>query len=118
MSRRTGPGIVGVGVVAVFAFAVFGGCDNSPSVVEPVTSPEIEVTPGVPESPKPTKNPKPPAQPESEVPFADIAAAKQALGDLPVKGRAPLTDYSREAFGTPWSDTNDNGCDTRNDILR
>lgn len=118
MSRRTGPGIVGVGVVAVFAFAVFGGCDNSPSVVEPVTSPEIEVTPGVTESPKPTKNPKPPAQPESEVPFADIAAAKQALGDLPVKGRAPLTDYSREAFGTPWSDTNDNGCDTRNDILR
>ncbi len=40
------------------------------------------------------------------------------MAALPVKGRAPLTDYSREAFGTAWSDTNDNGCDTRNDILR
>ncbi|MDK8451283.1 calcium-binding protein, partial [Corynebacterium mastitidis] len=26
------------------------------------------------------------------------------LGSLPVKGRAPMTGYSREAFGQAWSD--------------
>ena len=78
MSRRTGPGLVGAGVVVLFAFTVFGGCDNSPSVVEPATSPEMEVTPSATKSPK---NPKPPAQPESEVPFADIAADLQSSAD-------------------------------------
>jgi len=38
-----------------------------------------------------------------------------ALEDLPVKGRAPKTDYSREQFGSGWSSIN--GCDTRNIIL-
>jgi hypothetical protein len=45
-------------------------------------------------------------------------AADEALEMLPVKGRAPLTGYDREAFGTPWKDVDGNGCDTRNDILR
>lgn len=45
------------------------------------------------------------------------------LSSLPVKGRAPRTDYERELFGAPWSDDvtvegGHNGCDTRNDILR
>ncbi|HEY3003500.1 MAG TPA: HNH endonuclease family protein, partial [Kribbellaceae bacterium] len=40
------------------------------------------------------------------------------LETLPVKGRAPRTGYSREAFGQAWADTDRNGCDTRNDILR
>ncbi len=43
--------------------------------------------------------------------------AEAALAGLPVKGRAPLTGYSREAFGPDWADVNRNGCDTRNDIL-
>jgi hypothetical protein len=34
-----------------------------------------------------------------------------------VKGRAPKTGYDRAAFGPAWTDTNRNGCDTRNDIL-
>jgi hypothetical protein len=42
---------------------------------------------------------------------------------LPVKGRAPLTGYSRAQFGPAWTDDvtvpdGHNGCDTRNDILR
>lgn len=45
-------------------------------------------------------------------------AADQVLETLPVKGRAPLTGYDRDAFGTPWKDVDRNGCDTRNDILR
>jgi len=28
-----------------------------------------------------------------------------------------MTGYSREAFGEPWSDTDGNGCDTRDDVL-
>lgn len=45
------------------------------------------------------------------------------LESLPVKGRSPMTGYSREAFGQAWSDDvtvegGHNGCDTRNDILR
>jgi hypothetical protein len=44
--------------------------------------------------------------------------AADALANLDVKGRAPLTGYERDAFGSPWTDVDGNGCDTRNDILR
>jgi hypothetical protein len=37
---------------------------------------------------------------------------------LQVRGRAPDTDYSRDAFGSAWRDVDRNGCDTRNDILQ
>ena len=40
------------------------------------------------------------------------------LDTLSVKGRAPKTGYSRAQFGPPWEDVDNNGCDTRNDILR
>ncbi|WP_432488993.1 GmrSD restriction endonuclease domain-containing protein [Kineococcus sp. SYSU DK018] len=51
---------------------------------------------------------------------ADTAQAGTALAlldTLEVKGRAPKTGYSREAFGDGWVDTDHNGCDTRNDVL-
>lgn len=54
---------------------------------------------------------------------APPGSAAAALATLPVKGRAPLTGYSRRLFGTAWSDDAadvpdaHNGCDTRNDIL-
>jgi Protein of unknown function (DUF1524) len=49
--------------------------------------------------------------------------AREKLATLPVKGRAPKTGYSRDAFGPPWIDDvnvagGHNGCDTRDDILR
>lgn len=44
--------------------------------------------------------------------------AADALAALDVKGRAPKTGYAREEFGSPWTDVDGNGCDTRNDILR
>jgi hypothetical protein len=35
-----------------------------------------------------------------------------------VKGRAPKTGYDRDdKFGTAWVDMDQNGCDTRNDVL-
>ncbi len=40
------------------------------------------------------------------------------LARLAVKGRAPKTGYDRAEFGAAWLDTDRNGCDTRNDILR
>lgn len=57
------------------------------------------------------------ATPEVSGPAAD------ALDDLEVKGKAPMTGYDRDEFGQAWSDAGTvdgsrNGCDTRNDILR
>jgi hypothetical protein len=43
--------------------------------------------------------------------------ALEALAQLEVKGRAPMTGYDRDQFGPAWLDTDRNGCDTRNDIL-
>jgi len=48
---------------------------------------------------------------------AEVPAEVAALNNLPVKGRAPKTGYSREEFGQRWRDIDRNGCDTRNDIL-
>jgi Protein of unknown function (DUF1524) len=48
----------------------------------------------------------------------DRGSALALLATLAVKGRAPRTGYSREVFGQAWADTDRNGCDTRNDILR
>lgn len=44
------------------------------------------------------------------------AQAIRDLGSLAVKGRAPMTGYSRNQFGHGWRETN--GCDTRNIILQ
>jgi hypothetical protein len=51
-----------------------------------------------------------------------LAAAPQstalaAVAELEVRGRAPKTGYARDQFGQSWDDVDDNGCDTRNDIL-
>lgn len=51
-----------------------------------------------------------------QVQSADLAA--DALAGLEIKGRAPKTGYAREQFGQSWRDTDRNGCDQRNDVLR
>jgi hypothetical protein len=43
--------------------------------------------------------------------------ASVVLESLAVKGRAPKTGYTRAQFGSAWDDVDQNGCDTRNDIL-
>jgi hypothetical protein len=57
----------------------------------------------------------PRTQEVDEAPAPRSALAE--LNELPVKGRAPLTGYTREEFGQAWLDADRNGCDTRNDIL-
>jgi hypothetical protein len=44
--------------------------------------------------------------------------ALAAVAGLEVKGRSAKTGYARAQFGEAWYDTDHNGCDTRNDILR
>ncbi|MCM2430958.1 HNH endonuclease family protein [Streptomyces sp. RKAG337] len=55
-------------------------------------------------------------------PSVAAKAALDELDNLPVKGRAPKTGYSREEFGTAWSDEGTvalarNSCPTRDDVL-
>ncbi|MFE5051034.1 HNH endonuclease family protein [Streptomyces sp. NPDC056637] len=45
-------------------------------------------------------------------------SALDAVNSLSVKGRAPKTGYARDRFGSAWADTDSNGCDTRDDILK
>ena len=63
------------------------------------------------------------AQPTTPAANVSLAGAPRgsalaALHALRVAGRGPMTGYSRAAFGPAWKDTDRNGCDTRNDILR
>lgn len=127
MSRRNSNpgclgGLLGIVVLTVLGWVVFAGADSASEPTIPATP---KARPSASKSASPAKKPRardpspePTQLPRSVLPFVDIAAAKEALPLLSVKGRAPLTDYDRDLFGTPWSDVNDNGCDTRNDILR
>ncbi|GAB3606512.1 hypothetical protein GCM10027413_19210 [Conyzicola nivalis] len=58
-------------------------------------------------------------QPTSAGPVSATTAQSLAVLDtLEVKGRAPKTGYDRDdKFGTAWVDMDQNGCDTRNDVL-
>jgi hypothetical protein len=40
------------------------------------------------------------------------------LAQLQVKPAAAMKGYSRDRFGQAWSDVDDNGCNTRDDILQ
>jgi hypothetical protein len=48
----------------------------------------------------------------------ETGTAADQLAQLPIKARAPRAGYDREGqFGRAWLDVDNNGCDTRNDIL-
>ena len=72
-------------------------------------------------TPSPSAPPATSVSPEtgpSPLPSAPTGPALEAVRRLTVTGRAPLTGYDRDAFGQAWLDTDRNGCDTRNDVLR
>lgn len=58
------------------------------------------------------------AQSSAVVTVRSAEDAMTVLSQLPVKGRAPKTGYSRKQFGSAWLDTDRNGCDARNDVLQ
>ena len=102
--------IVGILNLIVAALVIFGATLDAPTSSTSATAPtttandSLDNAPNTPAAPAP--NP-----------------ALEQLNALPVKGRAPKTDYEREQFGQAWSDDvtvefGHNGCDTRNDILR
>lgn len=101
-------------VLAVSATLMLAGCATpvssspGPAGAEPA---------GAVEAPAPQPAPAPTRPSESSA-DAHAGAAIAVLQTLPVKGRAPKTGYDREVFGPAWADTDGNGCDTRNDILR
>ncbi|WP_188113447.1 HNH endonuclease family protein [Nocardioides humilatus] len=56
--------------------------------------------------PSPTASPAPPP-----------AKPAKLLSKLRVTERRQPDDYDRDAFGSPWSDTDGNGCNQRDDVL-
>ncbi len=149
MSSRTSRSVIGV-VLGVAVLAGIGWCaevdspggSGSPSVIsapgpepaeptEPSSSSSSDPGADLPPAPAPVPDapadPAPPADPGAQQPAPAVdplvPAARAALGQLEVKGRAPKTGYARDLFGQAWSDDvgvefGRNGCDTRNDILK
>jgi hypothetical protein len=87
-----------------------------PAPLPPFAGP---VAPTGPAPTAPTRAPLPPiaAQPPATAPVGDAQTALAVLSTLPVRGRAPLTGYSRGRFGEAWTDVDGDGCDQRNQIL-
>ncbi|MBT1620576.1 DUF1524 domain-containing protein [Curtobacterium flaccumfaciens pv. poinsettiae] len=54
----------------------------------------------------------------STVATTPAAEALRDLRALPVSDAYVPARYDRDAFGPAWADTDHNGCDTRNDVLR
>lgn len=60
----------------------------------------------------------PPAPTPEPPPLMGARQAGRMLGELPVRSRGPSgTPYEREAFGSAWTDVDDNGCNQRDDVL-
>jgi hypothetical protein len=57
-----------------------------------------------------------PSNPPAPTNIEAGGTAASVLNELPVKGRAPKTNYNREQFGSGWAQVR--GCDTRNIILQ
>jgi hypothetical protein len=47
-----------------------------------------------------------------------LKLARTELPQLRIEAPGPMTGYSRAKFGPAWSDVDDNGCDTRDDVLK
>ena len=123
LAALTACGSAGAGVVAgAGASGVPGGPSASPlsgSYGHPAATSEAPAAGATTVAPTPqvvrtTGTPRPPA---AAAPVAP-GTAVTTLALLAVKGRAPKTGYDRDRFGQAWADTDRNGCDTRNDVLR
>ncbi|HET6938303.1 MAG TPA: HNH endonuclease family protein [Nocardioides sp.] len=83
------------------AVLVLAGCAATPTGTPPAPAPHVvTASPSIP----------PP-------PVGSGAEARTELGTLRVAPRRPPVGYVRDAFGTPWLDTDGNGCNQRDDVL-
>ncbi|MFW0182859.1 GmrSD restriction endonuclease domain-containing protein [Rothia sp. CCM 9417] len=121
-----GIGFVFLIVVALIGAIVSPSKNTDTSAVASTASVSASVTPSATASPSPSeeavaleKELDVQAIPASDTKVGPTAqAALDLLNTLEVKGRAEKTGYDRALFGQSWADTDRNGCDTRNDILR
>jgi hypothetical protein len=79
--------------------------------------------PSEPPTTSPAPSPSATVTTEADPVLAAIRAARPGtalalVATLAVRGRGPMTGYSRAEFGAAWTDTDRNGCDQRNDTLR
>ncbi|MCO6688299.1 DUF1524 domain-containing protein [Cutibacterium avidum] len=124
--KKKGCGCAAIVLVVLVIAAIAGGGDGdkaaSPSdttsqSVQVETQDQATETPTATAATSSPKTTKAVATANASVATKKGTAAA-ALAELPVKGRAPKTGYSRDQFGQAWADVDRNGCDTRNDILR
>lgn len=68
----------------------------------------------------------PTADSQVSVDTREPSVVLESLGDMPaavklrelrIRPRKEAGDYDRSYFGEPWADVDNNGCDTRNDVL-
>lgn len=111
--------------VAAVLMAALTACTDDPSSAKEPPASASESSPSSPSTPtvpSASQSPTPDTQGQPGQP-AQPGTALAALEALPVKGRAPMTGYDRDQFGTEWADAvgafpySRNGCDTRNDLL-
>ncbi|WP_371177274.1 DUF1524 domain-containing protein [Buchananella felis] len=117
-------GLVGLAMIIAGGFlapptatqAASGEATASPPPPSPTQTPSATL------SPKPSPTPTPTPTPTKRAALLDSSGqpetALNVLAKLRIKGRAQANDYDRNLFGQRWLDTDRNGCDTRNDILR
>lgn len=88
---------------------------------ETPASPSATASQEVVETPVPETPAEPEVHDENDGHDHDIIAsdgnALSALEDLAVQEMTHTDDYKRDLFGNAWEDTDNNSCDTRNDIL-
>ncbi len=106
MTRRRAVGMAAAAVLAISALAACGSL--TPAELGAATSPA---------SPSFGGSARAVASNGATRPVV-LTAVLGELSRLRVAGRGPMTGYSRAQFGPAWQDTDRNGCDTRNDILR
>lgn len=114
-------------LAAVLSLGLLSGCaEDAQPAVDTASSSTADPTPTR-EAPKPSADPSTSAtsddtdeageEDEGRAGSAATGTASAMLDELTVKGRAPKTGYDGDLF--KWrADTDHNGCDTRNDVLR
>ena len=82
------------------------------------TAPSFPEGTVLPTDPPTTTRTARPTTDQGQPPPRRVRRAHATLARLDVVARDPLVaDYERDAFGTPWKDTDGNGCNQRDDVL-
>lgn len=114
-SRARGGAAVAGGLVAITIAGSPGPASQPDSLAVPTTAQPSIMTSQAAPAPSPSS---PTDSATSPGRAAKPGTALAALATLAVMARAPMTGYQRGLFGAAWTDTDGNGCDQRNDVLR